>query len=268
MRLSAMCAFAACGAFVFSSNAALGQPQANMAERDTGPKHLVITYECPPANRAAFREFMVRDGVRQFERWKQGGTLKDYHILYNWFVDNDTWDMLALLDVGEYTNIDKWRQVERTMPGGLSREGLALCKPAVTYAMDLLWTNKSQTTKSNPDKSVFLMIPYEYYPMSTLDEYAKYVSSYVIPQFDRWIRDNVVVSYRIYTNRFQTSRPWQALFVLEYRDTESFGEREKEVDKVKAELQKDEAWKSLGDRKLKIRTEKQTAAAEELVPRE
>jgi hypothetical protein len=111
------------------------------------------------------------------------------------------------------------------------------------------------------------MIPYEYYPASSLDEYTKYVSGYVIPQFDSWIRDNILVSYSILVNRFQTSRPWQALFVLEYRDTEAFGEREKEVDKVKAELQKDDAWKSLGDRKLKIRTEKQTATAEELVAR-
>ncbi len=243
------------------------QIEPNMAERDTGPKHLVITYQCPPASRVAFRDHMVRSGVRQFEQWKQAKVLKEYHVLFNWFVDGDTWDMLSLLDIGEYTNIDKWRQVERSSPGGLSPEGLALCRPAVTYAMDLLWRNTSGISRSNPGKSVFLMIPYEYYPASTLDEYAKYVTVYVIPQFDRWIRDNVLVSYRIYVNRFQTSRPWQALFVLEYRDTESFGRREKEVDKVKAELQSNEAWKSFGEKKLKIRTEKQTSYAEELVPR-
>jgi hypothetical protein len=249
------------------SCAAFGQTAANMAERDTGPKHLVIMYQCPAQTRAAFRDFMVRTGVSRFEQWKQSNVVKEYHILFNWFVDAETWDMLALVDVGDYRNIDKWRQVERSSPGGLDPDGLALCKPTVTHAMDLLWHNSSTTLKSNPDKSVFLMIPYEYYPASSLEEYTKYVSGYVIPQFDRWIRDNVLVSYRIYANRFQTSRSWQALFVLEYRDTETFGEREKEVDKVKAELQKDEAWKSLGDRKLRIRTEKQTAAAEELVVR-
>ena len=266
MKLIVIARFIVAAVALFAVEA-FAQTPANMAERDTGPKHLVITYQCPAQTRAAFREFMVRQGVAQFERWKQANVLKEYHILFNWFVDNETWDMLALLDVGDYTNVDKWRQVERSSPAGLNSDGLALCKPTVTHAMDLLWHNASATLKSNPDKSVFLMIPYEYYPASSLDEYTKYVSGYVIPQFDHWIRDNVLVSYRIYANRFQTSRSWQALFVLEYRDTETFGQREKEVDKVKAELQKDEAWKALGDRKLKIRTEKQTAAAEELAVR-
>ncbi len=54
------------------------------------------------------------------------------------------------------------------------------------------------------------------------------------------------------------------MFVLEYRDVEAFGQREKEVDKVKAQLQSDTNWKALGDRKLSVRTEKQTTTAEEL----
>jgi hypothetical protein len=182
-------------------------------------------------------------------------------------VDEDTWDMLSILSFGQYDDINRWRQVEQLSPGGLTHAGLALCAPVVTYAMDLLWHNKSETLKSDPAKSVFLTIPYEYYPASSLDEYTKYVSGYVIPQFDSWIRDSILVSYRIFVNRFQTSRPWQALFVLEYRDTEAFGQREKEVDRVKAQLQKDDAWRALGDRKLKVRTEKQTATADELVAR-
>jgi hypothetical protein len=244
------------------------QTQAAMSERDTGPKHLIITYHCPPATRAAFREFMTAQGLRSFASWKSQGVLKDYHVLFNWFVDADAWDMLSILSLDKYGDVDKWRQVEKSSPGGLSRDGLALCAPSVTYAMDLLWQRHSPTVKSNPEKSVFLVIPYVYYPASTLDQYTSYVSGYVIPQFDAWIRDNILVGYRIFVNRFQTARPWQAVFVLEYRDTEAFGEREKEVDKVKAQLQKDENWKALGDRKLSVRTEKETAAAEELVPRQ
>ena len=253
------------GLGVWAAPGSAQQPAA-MIERDTGPKHLIITYHCPTATRAAFREHMSGPGLRKFEQWKSQGRLKEYHLLFNWFVDADTWDMLSIISFGQYSDVDKWRQVERAAPAGLSREGLALCSPSVTYAMDLLWQNRAVSASRNSDKSVFLIIPYVYYPASTLDQYTGYVSGYVIPQFEAWIRDNILVSYRIFVNRFQTSRPWQAVFVLEYRDTEAFGEREKEVDKVKAQLQKDENWKALGDRKLSVRTEKETATAEELLP--
>src|SRR5258706_15672174 len=130
-----------------------------------------------------------------FATWKGQGVLKDYHVLFNWFVDADAWDMLSILSLGQYGDVDKWRQVEKTSPGGLTRDGLALCAPSVTYAMDLLWQNHSSTVKSNPAKSVFLIIPYVYYPASTLDQYTNYVSGYVIPQFDAGIRDNTLVGY-------------------------------------------------------------------------
>ena len=241
-----------------------GQNSAAIGERDTGPKHLLITYHCPAVSRSAFREYMINQGVRAFQDWKRTGVVGDYHILFNWFVDSETWDMLSILSFKQYAAVDKWRQVEHSAPGGLTREGLALCSPAITYPMDLLWQGRSQRSASTPGGTVFLIIPYVYYPASSLEQYAIYVSGYVIPQFQAWIRDNILVSYRIFVNRFQTGREWQAVFVLEYRDIEAFGQREKEVDKVKAQLQSDANWKALGDRKLSVRTEKQTATAEEL----
>jgi len=241
-----------------------GQNSAAMGERDTGPKHLLITYHCPAASRSAFHDYMINQGVPAFQDWKRTGVVGDYYILFSWFVDSDTWDMLSILSFNQYAAVDKCRQVEHTAPGGLRREGVALCSRAITYAMDLLWQSRSQHSTSTPGATVFLIIPYVYYPASSLEQYATYVSGYVIPQFDAWIRDNILVSYRIFVNRFQTGREWQAVFVLEYRDVEAFGQREKEVDKVKAQLQSDANWKALGDRKLSVRTEKQTTTAEEL----
>ena len=248
----------------FISTSVGAQASAAMGERDTGPKHLLITYRCPAASRSAFRDYMISQGVRAFQEWKRTGVVRDYQILFNWFVDSETWDMLSILSFDQYASIDKWRQIEHSTPGGLTREGLALCSPAITYAMDLLWQGRSKIKLPTPAHSVFLTIPYVYYPASSLEQYATYVSGYVIPQFDAWIRDNILVSYKIFVNRFQTGREWQAVFVLEYRDVEAFGQREKEVDKVKAQLQSDANWKALGDRKLSVRTEKQTATAEEL----
>jgi len=238
----------------------------DLVTRETGPRQLLITYHCDPANRIAFREHMVKQGAPRFEKWKREGVLQDYKLLFNWFVDADTWDMLAILSFRDYRDIDRWRLIEKSSPGGLSKEALALGLPRITYAMDLFWQAASRTRHRDPAKSVFLVIPYVYYPASSLDEYSKYVDGYVVPQFDQWIRDDILVSYSIYINRFQTSRPWQAVFVLEYKDTESFGMREKEVDKVKAELAQDPSWKALGDRKLQIRSEKETATAEQLTP--
>jgi hypothetical protein len=80
-----------------------------------------------------------------------------------------------------------------------------------------------------------------------------------------WIKENVLATYTIYLSRYSTSRPWSSLFVLEYRDSDTFGLRDATVAKVRAALQSNPAWKALSDTKRKIRTEKQTVIAEELV---
>lgn len=256
-----------CGLALFASHAALAQGSASARERDIGgPKHLVILYRTAPQNRAAFREYMASNGVSCFEDWKNKGIFQDYRVLFNWYVDDATWDMVVILNFGRYTDLGKWNVIERTAPGGLSKEALALASPFITYSMDLPFQRTSSSMKGSAASSVYLLIPYVYYPASSLEQYAQYLDGYVIPQLDAWVRDGILVSYRIYVNRFQTSRPWQALFVLEYKDLEAFGHREKEVDKVKAELSSDSNWKALGDRKLAIRTEKETSAADQLGP--
>jgi len=235
--------------------------------REGGPKHLVITYRCPAATRSAFRDYMVRNGVARFEGWKKEGVFQDYRILFNWFVESDTWDMMALLEFEPYAQAARWVDIEQSAPGGLTKEALALCSPLTSYPMDLAWRGGAKGKRTDSVRSVFLTIPYVYYPASSLDDYLKYVSGYVLPQFDAWAKDQVLRGYSIYISRFQTSRPWQALFVLEYMNFDTFGQRETEVDKVKAELARDPSWKGLGDRKLAIRTEKETATAYELLPK-
>jgi len=247
--------------FLFSMIGVPAAPQ-DFKTRDEGPRQLIITYHCSPAARAAFRDYMLKEGLARFEGWKKQGIFQDYKVLLDWFVDAETWDMLVILSFKDYGDVDKWRAIERSSPGGLGAEGLAFGSPAISYAMDLFFQGTSTTRKTDSAKSVFLTIPYVYYPATSLDEYAKHVAGYVTPQFDRWIKDDVLVSYQIYINRFQTGRNWQALFLLEYKDTVAFGQREREVDKVKAELVTDANWKALGDRKLKIRTEMQTTTSE------
>jgi len=209
---------------------------------------------------------MAGPGIARFEAWKKKGVFRDYRLLFNWFVESDTFDMLAVLSFDTYPQVLRWVEVEKESPGGLSPEALKLGAPVTNFPMDLTWKQGAGEKRADGGQSVFLTIPYVYYPASSLDAYAGYVDGYVIPQFDGWLKDGVLRSYRIYVNRFQTSRPWQALFLLEYSGVEAFGQREKEVDKVKRRLLADPRWKSLGEHKLAVRVEKETATSFELTP--
>jgi hypothetical protein len=245
------------------SATAWSQETADTKERDTGPRNLVITYRSTPAKRVAFRQYMLRTGLGRFEKWKKDGMLQDYRILFNRYVDADTWDMMAILFFPDYAHVDRWRDVEVESPGGLTEEGLGLTTPVNTYSMDLIWHGDS-SAKSIRGKTVFFVIPYDYYP-HTIEEYVKYVNTYVIPQIDGWMRENIMATYRIFLNRYSTSRPWKSLFILEYRDAQSFGARERTMAKVRAALKDNPAWKSLSDTKQSMRVEKETVVADELL---
>src|SRR5260370_23588051 len=112
-----------------------------------------------------------------------------------------------------------------------------------------------------PSKSVFFVIPYD---VVDLEEYKSYVAGYVIPQMDGWIREGVLRSYSLYLNRYYAGNPWDSLLILEYKDMESFGQRENVIAKVRAALSTDTKWKALSDNKKNLGTEKETMLAEEV----
>ena len=84
--------------------------------------------------------------------------------------------------------------------------------------------------------------------------------------FTGWLSENVLAAYTIYLGRYSTSRTWSSIFVLEYRDHNSFGLREATVAKVREKLKSDPSWLAASQSKQKIRVEKQTVIAEELLP--
>jgi hypothetical protein len=230
--------------------------------RATGPQSLVIAYRCNPDQRANLRNQMVRGGVARFEGWKTRGILKDYHILFNRYLDSETYDMVALLEFAKYSDVARWQEIEREYPGGLGEQTLKLITASVTSPVDAVRA-KSAATRPERGRSVYFLIPYDY--LISTGEYIQYLDGYVIPQMNGWIGENVLAAYTLEIGRYATSRPWSALFVLEYRDADAFGMREATVDKVREGLRKDPAWKALSDNKQKVRIEKQTIIAEELV---
>jgi len=256
---------AAATALLASVSIYAGGQEAADAREGGGPTHLVITYRATPDKRVAFRQYMLKTGVQQFEKYRKDGRMDSYKLLFNRYVDADNWDLLALLNFKDYAQVTGWKDVEAEFPGGLTAEGLGLAAPRNTHSMDLVW-HGSSPTPGVPGKTVFFVIPYDYYPTTT-PAYSKYVDEYVIPQVKGWVSEKVLANYGIYINRYGTSRAWKSLFILEYRDNPSFGAREATMDKVRATLQSNPVWKARSDSKATVRLEKETAVADEVLPR-
>ncbi len=242
----------------------VAQEAGDTEERNSGPRNLVITYRCAPAKRPALRQYMVNQGVRRFERWKQQGVFADYRILFNRFNDAETYDLMAVINFKNYADVKKWAAIEAESPGGLTTEALSFITPVHTYSMDVIWHGSAPSVPAR-GKTVFFLIPYDYYP-HTIEEYIKYTNGYVIPQIKGWVSKGIIANYGIYVNRYPTSRPWKVLFILEYKDDDSFGARERTMAEVRSMLKSNADWKALSDSKLNMRVEKETVVADELLP--
>ncbi len=232
------------------------------AQSSGGPTSILIAYRSEPVNRPAFRAYLRKDMLLKLAKLKSTGVLSSYQILFNPFTTADTWDAMTILRFTSYAETQRWKVIERTEPGGLDAAGLRLAKPINTYSADLPW--EAQADNSGPEEEgVYYVIPYEY---AAADQYRKYVDAYVIPQFTGWIREGVLTGYRLFMNRYQTGRPWDSLFILHYRNLESFGRREETVAKVRLTLKDNPQWQELNSIKQTIRTESENTIAEALEP--
>ena len=80
--ITAMFAFA--GAFAADDKEGWAQV------RDGGPLSLVIACRVRPEHRVTLRREMENGGVASFEVWKNRGVFKEYHILFNSYLDSET----------------------------------------------------------------------------------------------------------------------------------------------------------------------------------
>lgn len=245
----------ACGALLVATS----RPSA--AQQTSGPTSLIITYRCSPANRPAFRDSVEKTELARFEKWKRSGVIGSYRLLFNWYADEDTWDLMAIFGFHQYTDLARWQEIERTSPGGLSPAALRLGAPSKAYSADQSWHELPAAAENARSKSVFLVIPYD---VANMEEYKPYVADYVIPQVKGWIREGILTGYSLYLNRYYAGKPWDALLILEYKDLESLGQRESVIAKVRATLSQDPKWKAISDNKKNVRTEKEPVIAEEL----
>ena len=230
---------------------------------DTGPLNLLITYRCEAPRRPAFREYMQGEGLARLEAWKQEGVLKSYRVFFNWYVDEGTWDATAMLQFAEYADVGKWNKIERTMPGGLTKEALELAVPTTTSSADIVWRTPGKEPDVEHPESVYILIPYTYQVL--VAEYKEYVDGYVIPQLDGWLEAGTLRSYEVLLNRYPTGDRWGSMLLLEYKDLESFGRRKFTKNQVRAALREDPAWMAWSEIKRTIRTELEPVITDRLL---
>jgi hypothetical protein len=232
------------------------------AQERGGPRQILITYHCAAADRPAFRAYLQGEEATMLEKLKTDGVLKSYHLLFNPFVTTTTWDAMTVLNFTSFAATQRWIDIEKKYPAGLTPAGSRLAKPIQTYSADLNW--EGAAPDPGPDeKYIFFVIPYSY---NSADVYKPYVEGYVIPQLRGWMKEGILSRYSLYLNRYPAGDPWDSLYIYEYRDLESFGKREETVAKVRASLRDDPNWKHLSDIKQTIRTEAEATIAEELIP--
>ena len=244
---------------------ALAPAGALAQEKGEGPATLFLSYKCDPAKRAAFRAHMAGPGVAQFEKWKNEGAYQDYLVLFSSYVNRRELDMLVRLDFANYVDTEKWKAIERTTPGGLSADGLALCSPDYAYLADKTWDGISPTR--NLAQAVYLYIPYHFEKGIGKPEYKKYFETYVKPQNDGWITEKALSGWSVYLNQHNTGAPWDALFLYEYANPAGLARRDTVKGGVRARLRNDPEWKAVSDSKASYRVEDQVVVMDPILPR-
>lgn len=227
---------------------------------------VVITYRSTVASRPLLRREALQVLVPRLERWRRDGTIAGYRLLFSSFPDRSTWDLLAILTFKDFDGIERWRNVERSAPGGLTAPELQILAPSAEYLMDIVGQSRPGSASGRP--GVFLVIPYVFSP-TPLQRYLQYAHGYILPETEGWMRHGNISSYGLYVNRFYPDEPVQSLLLVEYKDFDALSHREAVVEQTRKDLSADAAWRSWSDAKDRehIRTEKRAVIAEQLAVR-
>ena len=224
---------------------------------------LVIMYRCAPSARPQLRHEAITTLAPRLDHWKHEGLIKGYRLLFSSYVNAKSWDMLAIVRLGGFRGIARWRAVERKFPGGLDSTMLRIASPTNEFIMDTIQAKR--TLQGERHAGVFLVIPYTFSPTS-YDEYVTYARQYVLPETNGWLQRGNITGYGLYVNHFYPDSPVQALLVIEYRNVDALAQRGKVVQATRKALSHDPAWASWSHKKAKghMRNEGQSVIAEQL----
>ena len=222
---------------------------------DSGPTTLTLQYHTLPGDRLALKDYMHVTGLKQLAGWREQKLITDYRVYWSRYADSLNWDMLVILQFAGTKEVSEWKKIEARFPGGLPVSVARLCTAIHTNPADLHFSGGEPSPNA-----VFLIIPYDY--LVSTPEYINYVRAYIKPQYDGWIEDKVLAAYQVYLGRFPVSRYWSALMILEYRDEEALGVREKTTAQVRVKLRENAEWKAIHESKQNVRVTRQYVMAD------
>ena len=171
---------------------------------------------------------MTELGIQRFDRWKQEGVLKDYRFLFNWYVDVDTWDAMAVLSFPNYGAVARWKEIEKTSPGGLARDAIDIAWPFNTYSADLL-AHDASDAPGDLSHPIYFVIAYDFPTATAFRDYAKNV---IGPQSKALLREGLIAESSFFLNRYPGGKRWQGLAVFEFKDIDAFGRRDEVIAKA------------------------------------
>ena len=245
--------------FVFIASSAAQNQFATL--KQAGPRHLIIAMHCKPADRPGFRTAVAASLRPRLERLAHDGKLQSYRLLFSRFADSDAWDALLVLGFVTDDGMQSWADLEKTAPAGLDPQTAKLLSGIASYEVDDASHSEAPTPAARP---IYLVIPYTI-DAPSVDEYVKYAEGYVVPQLQGWMKEGVLSRWDLLIVRYYAGRPWQSVLMLEYRDANALGQRERVVARVRSELAENPDWEAISDNKRKMRTELRAVVADELL---
>lgn len=237
-------------------------PGLSAQDNANGPTSLVISYRAVPEHRAAFRTYLESAGARQFAKWQHDGVFQKYQILFGSYAATNAVDAVVILDFATYTDLTRWKEIERRLPGGLSADAIKLAHPESACLADVL--GRRETVQRDPAKAACFIAFYDV--LTDWPKYLKYLEGYTFPQMQGWIDEGVLGAYAMYGNQNAAGAPWDVMLVLEYKDQASLAQREMVKNKVRQKLSTDPVFKSLASNKTGIRNETSVLIADPILP--
>lgn len=223
-----------------------------------GPTALVISYRAKPEARARFRALVESAEVTQLDKWRKDRVFASYQILFSTYAASTKPDMFLILKFNKFSDLAQWQQIEKSNPGGLSPEELALAAPETAIVADVV--NPQSAAQDGSRESQFLVLEYDVQVDPA--QYVKYLNGYAFPQFEAWKKAGILISYSAYLNQNPAGAPWGSCIVLEYRDLPSMAKREIVKNQSRVTLAAtNPAWKAFSEDKTSVRKEKEIIPA-------
>ena len=235
--------------------------------KNNGPMSIVVAYKSSPDKRPAFRQYVQTKLVPRLVQWKADGAIKDFQVFAAAFSGQrvGNLDIALILDFENFAGTEKWRALERKMPGGLSVEGMAL--GWAEHAMLTYPVGEGRAKQHNAATAIPVL---GFYEATVGDaEYVQYARGYVEPQFKGWLEAGILSAYRmfmIHPGQNPGSVPYTFLVVKQYRDATALSDSDAVKEKVRQELEKITQWKALSDVKSTKRKARGFVIAEPILP--